>query len=126
MERSLKIDSIELLIKRLKPECTVLAKEITDGIKTRIIDKYSTLSIERSLLRVAGLNGVSSDGFPLCNFVIDQLKENNLLKYGASIFVGKALKDGQSLEDMDEQKATKVISQLKAIDQYEQEEFYHI
>lgn len=81
-------------IKRLKG----LAKEIADQVQT-MIDTYSTVSVERAVLRLYGVDGVDEDGTPLPNILVDILKEKDLLGAGASIqFAAAMLESGRDVQ----------------------------
>ena len=54
------------------------------------IEPYSTVAVERAVCRLLGIEGVSDDGIPLVNLVIDELKENDLLGRGAAFHIGNA------------------------------------
>ncbi len=78
-------------VKRVKK----IAGEISDSI-FELIDGYSTTSVERSILRLYGVDGVDDHGYPLPNRLVDLLKEKNLLGSGASIpFAAAMLKSGR-------------------------------
>jgi beta-lysine 5,6-aminomutase alpha subunit len=61
-----------------------LAKEITDEVKNELIDHYSTVSVERTVLRFFGVDGVTRDQIPLVNVVVDKLKEWSMLEDGVA------------------------------------------
>jgi len=60
-----------------------LAIEIADHIQT-FIRKHSTVSVERTILRLYGVDGVDSEGTPIPNRLIDILLEKGNLKSGVS------------------------------------------
>lgn len=66
-----------------------LAKDIVDQI-TPFILSHSTVSVERSILRLLGIQGVDPEGIPLPNIIIDHLKEHHLLEEGAARSFAKA------------------------------------
>lgn len=66
-------------IKRVKR----LARDIADHV-TSFIDGYSTVSVERAVLRLYGVDGVDDDGIPLCNRIVDILRQSGALKNGVS------------------------------------------
>ncbi len=67
-----------------------LAKEISDNVQ-KIIVKKSSVSVERTVLRLYGVDGVNSDKTPLVNRVVDILKEKKLLKNGVSKYFAAAM-----------------------------------
>lgn len=66
-----------------------LAKGIVEQI-TPFILSHTTVSVERTVLRLLGINGVAPEGVPLPNIVVDYLKEHLLLEEGAARIVAKA------------------------------------
>lgn len=77
------------LNQELIAEGRTLASEIVDQI-TPFIFSHSTVAVERTILRLFGVNGVSPEGVPLPNVVIDHLQENNLLPKGATKVLAQA------------------------------------
>jgi len=71
----IKLDS--KLVQRAKD----LAEKITDDIQ-RIIDSHSTVSVERTILRLLGVEGTVNEGIPLVNAVVEKIKEKDLLQDG--------------------------------------------
>jgi len=72
------------------------AKDIADEISAMITD-YSTVSVERSVLRLYGVNGVDQNDTPLPNKLVDMLKQKNLLESGVSYhFSATMLESGRS------------------------------
>ena len=69
----------EKQINRLKE----LAREVAEQVQNLISD-YSTVSVERAVLRLYGVDGVDTDGTPLVNRLVDQLKVGKSLDSGAS------------------------------------------
>lgn len=65
------------------------AKKIVRQI-TPLILSHSTVSVERTVLRLLGVNGVDPEGIPLPNVAIDHLNEHNLLEEGAARAVARA------------------------------------
>jgi beta-lysine 5,6-aminomutase alpha subunit len=62
----------------------------------RFIEGYSTVSIERTLLRLYGVDGVDQEEIPLVNRVVDIFREKNLLTKGVSSgFAAAMLESGQ-------------------------------
>ncbi len=73
-------------IERLK----AIAKDIADDVQ-RFIDDHSSDSVERSVLRLFGVDGVSADNTPLPNKVIELAQKKGVLDRGISPFFAKAL-----------------------------------
>jgi beta-lysine 5,6-aminomutase alpha subunit len=55
------------------------------------IDRNTTVSVERSICRLLGVDGVDEFGVPLPNVVVDNIKKGNGLSLGAALFLGNAL-----------------------------------
>lgn len=49
----------------------------------RFIDRHTTVSTERAILRLIGIDGVTEQDVPYANVVIDHLVEHELIGYGA-------------------------------------------
>jgi len=65
------------------------------------ITPYSTVSVERAVCRLLGIEGVSADGVPLVNTVVEELKDNNMLGRGAAHFIGNAcVSTGMSTKEL--------------------------
>ncbi|AFM40844.1 D-lysine 5,6-aminomutase alpha subunit, beta-lysine 5,6-aminomutase alpha subunit [Desulfosporosinus acidiphilus SJ4] len=74
---------------KLINKARTLAKNIVRQI-TPLILSHSTVSVERTVLRLLGINGVDPEGIPLPNVVIDHLKEHHLLEKGAARAIANA------------------------------------
>lgn len=70
-----------------------LAQEITDPI-FELIGRNTTVSVERTVLRWFGVDGVGNLGAPLVNLMIDRLKDAGVLNRGAAYWYGRALRMG--------------------------------
>ena len=55
------------------------------------IDKHTTTTIERTICRLFGIDGVNEFDIPLPNIVIDKLEKEQLLSKGVAIFMGNAM-----------------------------------
>ncbi|MFN4191220.1 MAG: lysine 5,6-aminomutase subunit alpha TIM-barrel domain-containing protein, partial [Pseudothermotoga sp.] len=71
------------LDKKLVDYARELAKEITDQVQ-EMIDQHSTVSVERTVLRLFGVDGVTDDQIPLVNVVVDKIKEWEMLQDGVA------------------------------------------
>jgi beta-lysine 5,6-aminomutase alpha subunit len=74
-------------------EARGLATDITEPI-FQLIDRNSTVSVERTVLRWFGVDGVGAMGAPLVNLMVDRLKEAGVLGKGAAYWYGRALQMG--------------------------------
>ena len=66
-------------VKRVKS----LAKDIADDIQG-FVSRHSSTSVERAILRLYGVDGVTKVGSPVPNRLIEILQEKNRLGVGAS------------------------------------------
>ncbi len=55
------------------------------------IDRHTTVSTERTILRLLGVDGVDDVDTPLPNVVVDQLKDAGVLPTGAAYWMGNAI-----------------------------------
>lgn len=78
------------------------ASDIADSLQT-FIQERTTVAVERTVLRLFGLDGIDSDYVPLPNVVVDHLKEGGLLEHGAARFVLNAvIQKGLTLQEVGE------------------------
>ncbi len=73
--------------------CRSLADQITAQV-LELVRRHTTVSIERTVLRLLGLHGAGPRGVPLVNLVVDALHERKLLGRGAAYWMGWALRRG--------------------------------
>jgi len=57
----------------------------------KFIDRHTTTTIERTVCRLLGIDGVDEFGVPLPNIVIDNIRKGNGLGNGAAIIIGNAI-----------------------------------
>lgn len=69
------------------------AATIAEGV-VAFVEPRTTVSIERAVLRLLGVDGVNGRDVPLPNVVVDQLKREGLLGRGAAYWVGSAIAAG--------------------------------
>ncbi|EKD31374.1 MAG: hypothetical protein ACD_77C00342G0014 [uncultured bacterium] len=67
-----------------------LSGNIAANVQT-FVDNYTTVSVERTLCRLMGIDGVDKNEVPLPNVVVDELKEKGVLSQGALYFLGNAM-----------------------------------
>lgn len=80
-------------------ECRKIAKTVSRPVFDLIKSK-SSWSIERSVLRLYGVNdAIMQNGleYPLCNLLVDELKKLNLIDFGVSLFWGNARLQNEKL-----------------------------
>ncbi len=68
---------------------TAAAKIVSD-LKQHI-DAHTTVSVERSALRLLGVDGVNRDGIPLPNVLVEQIQRRGKLGLGAAYWLGNAI-----------------------------------
>jgi beta-lysine 5,6-aminomutase alpha subunit len=78
------------------------AGEIADSLQA-FISERTTVAVERTVLRLYGLDGVDSEFVPLPNVVVDHLREAGLLAHGAARYVVNAiLQKGYRVQEVGE------------------------
>jgi beta-lysine 5,6-aminomutase alpha subunit len=73
--------------------CRTLADQIT-GQVLDVVRRHTTVSIERTVLRLLGLHDAGPRGVPLVNLAVDALHERNALGRGAAYWMGWAIRQG--------------------------------
>ncbi len=66
------------------------AANIAEEVQT-FIDKHTTVTVERTVLRLLGVDGVDEIGVPLPNIVVDNIVEGGGLGRGAAFWMGNAM-----------------------------------
>ncbi|MFX1303486.1 MAG: lysine 5,6-aminomutase subunit alpha [Promethearchaeota archaeon] len=62
------------------------------GIETqKFIDQHTTTTIERTVCRLLGIDGVDEFEVPLANIVVDNINKGKGLGFGAAIYIGNAI-----------------------------------
>ncbi len=82
----MKLDLDQALISRAR----TAAASIADGVMAEI-KPCTTVAVERSILRLLGVDGVDVDGVPLPNVVVDRMAEEGLLGLGAARVMARAM-----------------------------------
>ena len=67
-----------------------LAKQIADQVQ-EFVDGYTTVTVERTLCRLIGIDGIDENEVPLPNRVVDALHEAGVLSQGVLYFMGNAI-----------------------------------
>jgi beta-lysine 5,6-aminomutase alpha subunit len=67
-----------------------LAKQIADQVQ-EFVDGYTTVTVERTLCRLIGIDGIDENEVPLPNRVVDALLEAGVLSQGVLYFMGNAI-----------------------------------
>lgn len=76
--------------KKLVNGCRAAAGRIADGIQEHI-DLNTTVSVERTILRLLGIDGVDSRDIPLPNVLVDQIHKQGKLGGGGAYWMGCAV-----------------------------------
>ncbi|MEG0794910.1 MAG: lysine 5,6-aminomutase subunit alpha [Odoribacter sp.] len=70
------------------------ARELSRKIATDVqsfVDGYTTVTVERTLSRLMGVDGVDQNAVPLPNILVDELKEKGMLSEGVLFALGNAV-----------------------------------
>ena len=67
-----------------------LAKNIADDVQG-FVEQYTTVSVERTLCRLIGIDGIDDNQVPLPNVVVDTLKDAGVLGEGVLFFIANAM-----------------------------------
>jgi beta-lysine 5,6-aminomutase alpha subunit len=86
IERNKKLELNQSLIL----EARMMAKKTAEEVQ-QFIDQHTTTSIERTVCRLFGIDGVNEFGVPLPNIVVDFLRKENILDKGVAFFLGNAM-----------------------------------
>jgi beta-lysine 5,6-aminomutase alpha subunit len=70
--------------------CHTAAESIVDGVY-RATDRRTTVSVERAVARLLGIDGVDSDDAPLPNVVVDHVARQGRLDRGIAFWLGAAM-----------------------------------
>ena len=81
-----KLQLNEELIQKSRLSAQKIAKQVND-----FIQKRSTVSIERTVLRLCGIDGVNDEGVPYVNIIVDDLQRKGLLAEGSITWLVKAM-----------------------------------
>ena len=76
----LKLDLDNNLVSRARAAATKISSDFD-----WLFNGYSSVTIERTVLRLMGIDGATEDGKPLPNLLIDQLQSSGALQKGAEI-----------------------------------------
>ncbi|MBN2876403.1 MAG: lysine 5,6-aminomutase subunit alpha [Bacilli bacterium] len=71
-------------------ECRTFAKQIADNVQD-FINKHSTVSVERTVLRLLGIDGVDDFGVPVPNRIVEDIVKNGNISLGSSRYIASAL-----------------------------------
>ena len=66
------------------------ASKVADDVQ-EFIDAHTTVTVERAVCRLLGIDGVNDVDVPLPNVVVDHLHEKGILPGGAAFYIGNAM-----------------------------------
>jgi len=75
-------------------EAKTMAASIANQVQ-QFVNRYTTVSVERTLCRLLGIDGVDAHDVPLPNVVVEQLHQTGLLGQGVLYFLGNAMLETQ-------------------------------
>jgi len=67
-----------------------LARNIANDTQ-KFIDKHTTTSIERTICRLLGIDGVDEFGVPLPNLVVDHIQQKEQINNGIALYLGNTI-----------------------------------
>lgn len=67
-----------------------LAKKIADDVQG-FVERYTTVTVERTLCRLLGIDGVDQHTVPLPNVLVEELKGHGVLGQGVMHYLGNAI-----------------------------------
>ena len=73
--------------------CRSLAREVSAGVR-RETERFTTVSTERTVLRLLGVDGVDENEVPIPNRVVSSLHAAGRLSRGTAVWMGSALAAG--------------------------------
>lgn len=88
----------------------------------KFIEQHSSVTIERTLARLFGIDGVDEFGVPLPNILVDHIKNNNGLSLGVSVYLGNAIiQTGKTAQEIAESvsKGELELTKLPIADMFE-------
>ena len=84
MKSKLNLD--EGLIERARESASKIAEDVQG-----YIDKHTTISVERTVARLLGIDGIDDIERPLPNVVVDNIREGGGLSQGVALWIGNAI-----------------------------------
>ena len=71
-------------------DCRMYAEQVAFDVQ-QFIAKHSTVSVERTVLRLLGIDGIDEFGVPLPNKIVDDILKNGNIQIGVSYYIASAL-----------------------------------
>src|SRR5664279_4572979 len=81
----------------LDPEVVRTARRLAERAAQPVIElarTHSTVSVERAVVRLAGITGADAEGIPWVNRLVDSVRDQVGLEYGVALPVWAALATG--------------------------------
>lgn len=75
---------------KIVEEARSKAKNIASSVQD-FVEQYTTVTVERTLCRFVGIDGVDENDVPYPNVIVDYLKEKNVLEQGALYYIANAV-----------------------------------
>lgn len=75
------------IVQSCRDYSNIIAKDVQN-----YIDQHSTVSVERTVLRLLGIDGVDHLGVPIVNRLVDEVKNQADISKGISVYIASALK----------------------------------
>lgn len=101
----------------LDPKIIESARSCAAGIAAdmqKFIDRHTTVSTERTVVRLLGIDGVDDVDTPLPNVVVDAIKDGGGLPRGAAYWIGNAMiQTGLSPQEIAEKVAAGELDLMK-------------
>lgn len=72
--------------------CRKYAKDIADHVQS-YVDQHTTVAVERTILRLLGIDGIDEFGRPLVNAVVDHIVSHGDLSKGVAHYMAHAVHD---------------------------------
>ncbi len=68
-------------------------KNASDIVKSLgwLLEDYSSVTIERTVLRLMGIDGADKDGAPIPNIIVEHLREKKAIERGAAYWIANAM-----------------------------------
>jgi beta-lysine 5,6-aminomutase alpha subunit len=67
-----------------------LASAVASNVQI-FVENYTTVAVERTLCRLAGIDDVNENQVPLPNIIVDELREKGVLNQGALFYIANAM-----------------------------------
>ena len=72
--------------------CRLKAKHVADQVQS-FIDLHTTVTVERTILRLLGIDGVNAFGVPYVNVIVDEIEKSGKLGHGVCHYMSYIMND---------------------------------